>query len=204
MTAKIKLNAASGGGSISIQAPSSSSNNRVIALPDIADGTLVTSQSTLDATKLSGNLPALNGSALTNLDAGKVLQIVNSQSSANKTTSGDTVLALASLSITPTSASNAILLFYSASVNAISSSKSEANLRIYRGTTSGTFLGGQVGGSDSSSNNRACFGLQHRDTPNTTSATTYTLAIKRKDSSTSYLTTDSTNYSITAMEIVQP
>ena len=70
MTAKIKLNAASGGGSISIQAPSSSSNNRVISLPDIADGTLVTSQSTLDATKLSGNLPALNGSALTNLPSG--------------------------------------------------------------------------------------------------------------------------------------
>ena len=53
MTAKIKLNAASGGGSFSLQAPSSSSNNRVISLPDIADGTLVTSQSTLDATKLS-------------------------------------------------------------------------------------------------------------------------------------------------------
>ena len=42
MTAKIKLNAASGGGSISIQAPSSSSNNRVITLPDVADGTLLT------------------------------------------------------------------------------------------------------------------------------------------------------------------
>ena len=70
MTAKIKLNAASGGGSISIQAPSSSSNNRVIALPDIADGTLVTSQSTLDATKLSGNLPAISGAALTGISAG--------------------------------------------------------------------------------------------------------------------------------------
>ena len=58
MTAKIKLNAASGGGSISIQAPSSSSNNRVISLPDIADGTLVTSESTLDSTKLS---PAVGG-----------------------------------------------------------------------------------------------------------------------------------------------
>jgi len=58
MTAKIKLNAASGGGSISIQAPSSSSNNRVITLPDIADGTLLTSQSSLDSTKLS---PAVSG-----------------------------------------------------------------------------------------------------------------------------------------------
>jgi hypothetical protein len=45
MTAKIKLNAASGGGSFSLQAPSSSANNRVITLPDIADGTLLTNQS---------------------------------------------------------------------------------------------------------------------------------------------------------------
>ena len=65
MTAKIKLNAASGGGSISIQAPSSSSNNRVISLPDIADGTLLTSQSSIDSTKLS---PAIVG--------GKVLQVL--------------------------------------------------------------------------------------------------------------------------------
>jgi hypothetical protein len=40
MTAKIKLNAASGGGSFSLQAPSSSSNNRVFTLPDLADGTI--------------------------------------------------------------------------------------------------------------------------------------------------------------------
>ena len=58
MTAKIKLNAASGGGSVSLKAPSSSANNRVITLPDIADGTLLTSQSSLDSTKLS---PAISG-----------------------------------------------------------------------------------------------------------------------------------------------
>ena len=69
MTAKIKLNAASGGGSVSIQAPSSSSNTRVITLPDIADGTLVTSQSTLDATKLSGALPAISGANLTGVSS---------------------------------------------------------------------------------------------------------------------------------------
>jgi len=70
MTAKIKLNAASGGGSFSLQAPSSSANNRVMTLPDVADGTIVTSESTLDATKLSGNLPAISGASLTNLPAG--------------------------------------------------------------------------------------------------------------------------------------
>ena len=42
MTAKIKLNAGSGGGSFSLQAPSSSSNNRVMTLPDTADGTILT------------------------------------------------------------------------------------------------------------------------------------------------------------------
>ena len=45
MTAKIKLNAASGGGSFSLQAPSSSSNNRVFTLPDSADGSVITSTS---------------------------------------------------------------------------------------------------------------------------------------------------------------
>ena len=47
MTAKIKLNTASGGGSVSLQAPSSSSNNRVFTLPDSADATILTSTSTL-------------------------------------------------------------------------------------------------------------------------------------------------------------
>jgi len=42
MTAKIKLNAASGGGSFSLQAPSSSANNRVFTLPDSADATMAT------------------------------------------------------------------------------------------------------------------------------------------------------------------
>ena len=52
MTAKIKLNSASGGGSVSLQAPSSSSNNRVITLPDIADGTLLTSSSSVGITEI--------------------------------------------------------------------------------------------------------------------------------------------------------
>ena len=47
MTAKIKLNAASGGGSFSLQAPSSSSNNRVFTLPDSADATHLTSTASL-------------------------------------------------------------------------------------------------------------------------------------------------------------
>jgi hypothetical protein len=107
MTAKIKLNSASGGGSISIQAPSSSSNNRVITLPDIADGTLVTSQSTLDATKLSGNLPALNGSALTNISAGKILQVVQGTTNGtNNYSSVDFQNTVVTVNITPVNSSS--------------------------------------------------------------------------------------------------
>ena len=106
MTAKIKLNAASGGGSFSLQAPSSSSNNRVITLPDIADGTLLTSQSTLDSTKLS---PAITG--------GKILQTVTVSDSV-RGTSGSVSLSSAgtyyatpfTVTITPSATSSKILL----------------------------------------------------------------------------------------------
>ena len=47
MTAKIKLNATTGGGSVSIQAPSNTSNDRVFTLPDSADATLLTTNSTV-------------------------------------------------------------------------------------------------------------------------------------------------------------
>ena len=112
MTAKIKLNAASGGGSISIQAPSSSSNNRVIALPDIADGTLVTSQSTLDATKLSGNLPALNGSALTNIDGGKILKVYSVQTTSGQDITSSSYVDITGLTITLTPAATSKCLVH--------------------------------------------------------------------------------------------
>ncbi len=45
------------------------------------------SSSQLDATILTGNLPAINGSALTNISAGKILQVQydNKQSTASST-----------------------------------------------------------------------------------------------------------------------
>ena len=87
MTAKIKLNAASGGGSISIQAPSSSSNNRVITLPDIADGTLLTNQT-----------------------AGTVLQVVSATKTDTLTTTSTSGVDVLTAAITPSSSSNKILI----------------------------------------------------------------------------------------------
>ena len=84
MTAKIKLNAASGGGAFSLQAPSSSSNNRIISLPDIADGTLLTSQSSLDSTKLSPAISAgITMADMWRMSASHVVATTNTTISSN-------------------------------------------------------------------------------------------------------------------------
>jgi len=214
MTAKIKLNAASGGGSFSLQAPSSSSNNRVIALPDIADGTLVTSESTLDATKLSGNLPALNGSALTNVSAGKLLQIkqiVKTDVVSYSVGGGSFVNTDSSFSISITPSSTSSLILIGGFMNlAVSGSVSNVSI-VYRrnggnidtavngsGTTPPV---GDASGSrkqvTSSGNNTDpagnCFTFSLLDKPNTTSACTYSFNLAHGSSSTRTMYIGETN-----------
>ena len=75
MTAKIKLNAASGGGSFSLQAPSSSANNRVLTLPDAADGIVAQTDS-------SGNFSVSGTTTCTgNLKAGTITDTSGNNSS---------------------------------------------------------------------------------------------------------------------------
>ena len=177
MTAKIKLNAASGGGSISIQAPSSSSNNRVITLPDIADGTLVTSQSTLDATKLSGNLPALNGSALTNLDAGKILQVKQTTKSNTFETTSSSYIDIPdlSVSITPASTSNKILFI--SSVNFGANQTGQHNFyQVMRDSTTISATAQSIRSSDTAV--VQSYSSIILDSPSSTSALTYKIQVK--------------------------
>ena len=62
--AKVKITGhASGSGVLTITAPNTSTD-RTVTLPD-STGTLLDTTSSLDATKLSGNLPAISGAALT-------------------------------------------------------------------------------------------------------------------------------------------
>ena len=204
MTAKIKLNAASGGGSISIQAPSSSSNNRVISLPDIADGTLVTSESTLDATKLSGNLPALNGSALTNIDGGKFLQIqqdVKTNQISSSTTNSNVVISGLSVNITPSASTSKVLVLVTITHGFSSNSNFVYRLRrsasgIMIGSTdpggSGSGYVGTVAGKSNATRGHPV-NITFLDEPNTTNTTTYSLTIKH-NSGTWYLNTRDDNY----------
>ena len=70
------------------------------------------SASALDATILTGNLPAISGASLTGVSAGKVLQVINGTSTTETIKTGsstsDTGL---TASITPASSSNKVLAF---------------------------------------------------------------------------------------------
>ena len=73
--AKVKITGhASGSGVITVTAPNTSTD-RTITLPD-STGTILDNTSTLDATKLSGTLPALNGASLTGV-AGRRNILIN-------------------------------------------------------------------------------------------------------------------------------
>ena len=166
MTAKIKLNAASGGGSFSLQAPSSSSNNRVFTLPDSADATLLTSTASL----------------------GKVLQVVSSvktdTASASVDMNSDWVGHGLSVSITPSSASNKILITGQLSVNA--DINDGISVAIFK---AGSVLSGATGDAAGSRNRQTagaeldynfamtCLPFHYLDTAGGTSSITYQPAI---------------------------
>ena len=129
----------------------------------VVGGTTVTGTQTLDASTLTGTLPAINGSNLTNLPGGgKVLQAVSSTSTGS---SGgqwtDHVYANLgpSVSITVAHASNKVLVM--ATLNSLGSQESYVNYSIYRDSTN---LGGSHGlaTSDTGKSNA---GMCYLDTP---------------------------------------
>ena len=133
MTAKIKLNAASGGGSISIQAPSSSSNNRVMTLPDAADGTLITTTSS-DADRYKAG-------EIVQMVFGEITNDYVSGDFANITSSSFTNYGNLKLSITPKF--NNSKLIFETNVNAkLDDDNGHSRYRLYD-TTNNRVVGGE-------------------------------------------------------------
>jgi len=130
---------------------------------------------TIDDTKLTGNLPAIDGSSLTNLPAGgKVLQVVSGETSTsvtNRTTSFvDTNL---TATITPSATSSKILVLVNQS-GVKKNGDEGVNLRLTGGSLGNKNFATGVGDTASGINNH--IGSQTGsfvDSPNTTSATTY-------------------------------
>ena len=95
----------------------------------------------LPAGNLTGTLPALNGSNLTNVSAGKVLQIVQQHDTTftrAETNSSSFVATTHQVSITPTAASSKILLSFSGDCNTNGTSN-YMHVTIYRSVNGGTY-----------------------------------------------------------------
>ena len=128
------------------------------------------SASALDATILTGNLPAINGSALTNLSAGKVGQVVNKVDGTYQATSSNT-FADTSLSqaFTPTATSSKVLIMCEHQCMK-SSGNTGIKLQLLRdSTTLGQFIsiGGETEETTRNDFGSSCF--FYLDSPNTTS-----------------------------------
>ena len=113
MTAKIKLKAASGGGSFSLQAPSSSANNRVMTLPDSADGTVLTT---------------------TNPKAGNIIQVKQAVKTDTTASNSQTFADVLTVSITPASNSSKFVLIYKTAMSTNNGGYSGA-VRLVRDST---------------------------------------------------------------------
>ena len=174
MTAQITLNSASGGGSFSLQAPSSSSNNRVMTLPDTADGTILTT---------------------TNPKSGNILQVVHVNSNTHMTSTATSYTDLTGITatITPASTSNKILI-----VCNIAISKEANHSFLGRIVRDGSAISGSGGVIESGHTNQEAgvwwlvrttvhdthpSVVHYLDSPATTSATTYKAQGKTSDSS---------------------
>jgi len=144
MTAKIKLNAASGGGSVSLQAPSNTDQNRVISLPVSADGTVLTT---------------------TNPKAGNILQVKSVTKTDGFTSTSSTYTDISGLSTTMslTNSGNKILISYTVTTGSNFWSTGPIFLILLQDSTK---IGAGTGGSSADNNSTTLMNFYANDASN--------------------------------------
>mgnify|MGYP003141384211 CR=1 FL=1 len=177
------------------------------------------SATALDATVLTGNLPAISGASLTGIDGGKIKQIIHSSvSGQHSTTSENWRFTNASATITLTSTSNDVLYFVQLGSEYHSTNSGGWTRLYYKETGSAESAGGETltgwsqvaqsnkyqayqGGSDLNSGQGALIGKETRIS-NTNAHTFQVLFRNRAANGTYYLRhTDDPTTTITLMEI---
>ena len=132
---------------------------------------------------------------------GKILQVVESTSSTTVTTSGGTEVDLLTISITPASSSNKILVSCNFVGQCVNNTNAYAWIRVYRGTASGTKVIHLGEGQLAANYNYVCMSGQKLDSPNTSSAQTYTMTLARLSGGTNTVSSDGNAYYLHAMEV---
>ena len=142
---------------------------------------------TIDATALTGNLPAIDGSSLTGVGGGKVLQVLQDVKTAETDLATDTFTDISGFSqvITPASSSNKVLVNVNIGGVGKHSSLVQGYLQIMRSISGGADTAVHVFTRSSVNTNEIDnFFASHEscsflDSPSTTSATTYKVQFKR-------------------------
>jgi hypothetical protein len=164
---------------VDVIAPSAITSNRTLTIPD-ETGTIITTGSS------GQSIPKAA------LPTGSVLQVVQTVKTDTFTTTSSSFTDITglSVSITPTSASNKILVIYSVMTGA--SSTQGPNIRLVRNSTA-IAIGDVAGSRTQTTSNSFATGtnfvvdmqnMNFLDSPTTTSATTYKLQIQSDNSST--------------------
>jgi hypothetical protein len=161
--------------------------------------------SQLDAPAIAGDqtftLPSTGGTIDRLNRAGNVLQVVENSSSTTQSSSTTTYASLITASITPSSASNKILIYCSAPFSVVASTNAYAGIAIYRGTTSGTLLVQRSWGVNTGVLSDVSLTAFYLDSPATISSQTYTLAFRKGSLNTTSVNTDGGLYNIILLEV---
>jgi hypothetical protein len=134
--------------------------------------------------------------------AGQVIQVVtatDSTSRSSTSTSFVTASNTLSVTITPSSSSNKILIL--ASTGVYVPSDNEMYVTIYRGATNLGSSNGMAMSRDGAVNAMCSVGINYLDSPATTSATTYQVYFRTDSGSNATLNRSGVKGSITCMEI---
>tara|TARA_R100000951_G_scaffold57402_1_gene48217 strand:+ start:412 stop:957 length:546 start_codon:yes stop_codon:yes gene_type:complete len=169
---------------------------------ETADGTGTIALQNQLSGMTTASLPAL-GSA--QMPTGSVLQVVSVSSVTVISSSSSSWFDIGlSLSITPSSTSNKILLQFSVPAHQPTAGNHQ-NITLFRGTHTGTNLGDGshgFGANFSGSGNQVIImSGNFLDSPSTTSAQTYTVAGRNNSGNSSTFIVDSAKGTLTAMEI---
>ena len=153
----------------------------------------------VDADMLASN--AVTAGKLASGVGGKILQTLTSSNNSTITTSGAAISDLTTVTITPASSSNKILLFGNCTLYTNPNNNAYAGAYLYRGTNTGSKIWEVVSGNSTTNGTYWPYTLICLDSPNTTSAQTYTFCFSRQSINTTSVTTGTNQYSLTALEI---
>ncbi len=178
-------------------------NGSGITSANIVNGTIVDEDvADVAASKLTGALPAIDGSALTNLPGGgKVLQVIIDDHSTVQTLSSATYTDTSlSITITPTSATSTILVQWNM-VAEMAVASSGYGTKLLRGATA-VHTAGSLNHTFTPTSGMYMSSTQsYIDSPATTSATTYKIQAASSAGNTVYLNNGSNHSQLIVMEI---